>query len=197
MNGSVHAVAALLVALVGASARPAPAFAQSQAKAPIASAEGAVARRGGPHDFDFEIGSWKANVSRLLHPLTGSTTWVDYEGTSVVRTVWDGRANLGELEVNGPAGRIEGLTLRLYDATMHQWNISWANAADPTIGPPMKGGFMDGRGVFYNEETLNGRPISVRFVFSDITPTSFRFEQAFSPDSGKTWEVNWRATFTR
>ena len=157
-----------------------------------------VADRGGQHDFDFEIGAWKARVSRLDHPLTGSTRWLDYEGTSVVRKVWEGRANLGELEVRGPAGHIEGLTLRLYNAAAGQWNITWANASEGALDrATMFGGFADGRGEFFGADSLNGRAIYVRFVFSNITPTSFRFEQAFSADGGKNWEVNWRAEFTR
>ena len=63
-------------------------------------------RRDGQHDFDFEIGTWKTHLRRLLNPLTGSTTWVEYEGTTVVRKVWNGRANLVELAVDGPAGHI-------------------------------------------------------------------------------------------
>jgi hypothetical protein len=153
--------------------------------------------RDGQHDFDFEIGAWKAHLTRLLHPLTGSTTWVEYEGTSVVRKVWGGRANLGELEVDGKSGHLEGLSLRLYNPQSRQWNISWANGSDGILGQPMSGEFKNGRGEFFNQESLNGRAIFVRFVFSDITPTSFRFEQAFSADGGKTWEVNWKATFTR
>ena len=58
--------------------------------------------RDGQHDFDFEIGTWKTHLTRLLHPLTGSTTWVEYDGTSVARKIWDGRANLVELETDGP-----------------------------------------------------------------------------------------------
>lgn len=153
--------------------------------------------RDGQHDFDFEFGEWKCHISRLQHPLTGSTTWLQYEGTSIVRKVWNGRANMGELEVEGPAGHIEGLSLRLYNPQSHQWYISWANSNDGAPGPPMIGEFTNGRGEFYDQETFNGRAIYVRFIFSDITPTSFRLEQAFSPDGGKTWEPNWIATFTR
>jgi hypothetical protein len=157
-----------------------------------------IAQRDGQHDFDFEIGAWKARLSRLDHPLTGSTRWLEYEGTSVVRKVWGGRANLGELEVDGPAGRIEGLTLRLYNARARQWNITWSNASEGVLDrATMFGGFKDGRGEFFGQDSLDGRAIFVRFVFSDITPTTFRFEQAFSGDGGKTWEVNWKATFTR
>jgi hypothetical protein len=59
------------------------------------------------------------------------------------------------------------------------------------------GAFKNGRGEFYAQETFNGRAIFVRFVISDITPDSCRFEQAFSDDGGKTWEVNWIAVDTR
>jgi hypothetical protein len=170
---------------------------QSTSRPAGASAPAMTAMRGSQTDFDFEFGEWKARVSRLLRPLTGSNEWVTFEGTSVVRKVWDGRANLGELDVQGPGGRITGMTLRLFNPETQQWNISWANARDGALGPPMYGGFTNGRGEFYNQETLNGRAIFVRFVFSDVTPTTFRFEQAFSGDGGKTWEVNWIATFTR
>jgi hypothetical protein len=153
--------------------------------------------RDGQHDFDFEIGVWKTHLSRRLHPLTGSNIWVEYEGTSVVRKVWDGRANLVELKADGSAGHFEGLNLRLYNPQSHQWSLNFANSNGGTLGQPTVGEFRNGRGEFYDQETLNGRAIYVRFVISEITPNSCRFEQAFSGDGGKTWEVNWIATDTR
>jgi hypothetical protein len=122
---------------------------------------------------------------------------VEYDGSSVVRRVWDGKANLGELDVSGPAGRIQGLSLRTYNPESGQWHITWCNSKQGTLGPPMIGGFKDGRGEFYNQETLDGRAIFVRFIFSDITAKTFKLEQAFSADGGKTWEPNWIATFTK
>jgi hypothetical protein len=151
----------------------------------------------GQHDFDFEIGTWKTHIHRLLHPLTGSTTWTDYDGTSVVRKIWQGRANIVELEVSGRAGRIEGLGLRLYNPASHQWSLSFANSAVGTLGVPTIGEFRNGRGEFYDQEMINDRMVLVRNIWSDITPNSGRFEQAFSDDGGKTWEVNWIATDTR
>ena len=153
--------------------------------------------RDGQHDFDFEFGSWHARVERLAKPLSGSTTWMTYEGPSIVRKVWDGRANLGEINLTGPAGRIQGLSLRTYDPQSQQWRISWANSNDGLLGVPMVGGFADGRGEFYNQETYEGRAIFVRFIFSGITPAAFKIEQAFSADGGKTWEINWVAKFAR
>jgi hypothetical protein len=153
--------------------------------------------RDGQHDFDFEIGTWKTHLKRLLRPLTGSTTWVEYEGTTVVRKIWNGRANLVELTADGPAGHFEGLNLRLYNPESHQWSLNFANSSSGSLGIPTIGEFKNGRGEFYDQETLNGRAIFVRFVISDITPNSCRFEQAFSDDGGKTWEVNWIAIDTR
>jgi hypothetical protein len=152
---------------------------------------------GGQHDFDFEIGTWKTKLKLLLRPLTGSTTWVEYEGTTVVRKVWNGRANLVELEVDGPTGHIEGLSLRLYSPEARQWSLNFSNSKGGTLSPPVIGEFKGGRGEFYGQELLNGRAILVRFVISDITPTSAHFEQSFSDDGGKTWEANWIAVDTR
>lgn len=154
-------------------------------------------QRDGQHAFDFEIGTWKTQLRRLARPLTGSTTWVEYEGTTIVRKVWNGRANLVELKASGPAGSFEGLSLRLYNPQSRQWSLNFANINDGTLAPPTIGEFKDGRGEFYNQETYNGRAILVRFVITKVSGDSVRFEQAFSDDGGKTWEVNWIAVDTR
>lgn len=153
--------------------------------------------RDGQRDFDWEIGNWKTQLRRLQRPLTGSTTWVEYEGTSVVRKVLDGRANLVELKVSGPGGQIEGLSLRLYNPQSRKWSLNFANVKDGVLTTPSIGEFKDGRGEFYNEDTYNGKAILVRFVITKITQDQYRFEQAFSDDRGKTWEVNWIAVDTR
>jgi hypothetical protein len=169
------------------------AFALSTVAVPSA----AQTRPDGQHDFDFEFGRWRVHLERLLHPLTHSTTWATLDGTSVVRPVWGGRANLGELEVDGSGTHVEGLSLRVYDPQARQWRIHWANSRDGVLGPAMVGGFTNGRGEFYDQEDLDGRPIFVRFIFSGITATSFKIEQAFSDDGGKSWETNWITTFTK
>jgi hypothetical protein len=189
------AVALATIACAPSCSRPTAAQAKAGPTKPQ-SAE-PTAPRDGQHDFDFEIGRWKTHVSRLQKPLTGAAAWLDYEGTSVVRKIWDGRANLVELEVDGPAGHIEGLSLRLYNPQSHQWSIHFANGKTGTLGQPTVGEFKSGRGEFYDQEPFEGRMILVRNVWSDITPSSCRFEQAFSDDGGKTWEVNWIAIDTR
>jgi hypothetical protein len=172
-------------------------FAQAEAGAVKSQAYKPSEPRDAEHDFDFEIGTWETHVSRLQHPLSDSKTWLEYHGTSMVSKVWNGRGNLVELEVDGPAGHIEGLSLRLYNPSSRQWSLNFANSAAGSLSQPTIGGFKDGRGEFYDQETFNGRAILVRFVIIQITPDSCRFEQSFSDDGGKTWEVNWIATDTR
>lgn len=157
----------------------------------------AAGERDGQHDFDWNIGAWKTHQSRLLHPLTGSHTWVEYDGTDVVRKIWGGRASLGEIEADGPAGHLEILSLRLYNPDTHQWSFNIARSGTGSMEKPLIGEFKNGRGEFIDQETYNGKAILVRFSVSDITLTSCRFEQAFSDDGGKTWEVNFIVTETR
>jgi hypothetical protein len=169
----------------------------AQQRPPQASPPATATEHDGQHDFDFEVGTWKIHLSRLLHPLTGSTIWAQFDGTTVTRKVWGGRAFLEEFETNGPTGRVQGLTLRLYNPESHQWSLYWANGKDGGLSQPTIGGFKNGRGEFYDQELYQGRAIFVRYVWSNITPNSAHFEQSFSTDGGTTWEVNWITDQTR
>lgn len=172
----------LVLAISGAAAAPSP----------------PPAKPDGQHDFDFALGTWKSHVRRLQKPLTGSTSWIDGDATVSVGKIWNGRGNLEEIDLVTPSGRLQGLTLRLYDAPARQWRVHWAKASDGVLtSPPSIGQFKDGRGELYDQETLNGKVILVRYIFSDVTPTSYHFEQAFSADRGHTWEANWVADLSR
>lgn len=149
--------------------------------------------RDGQHDFDFEIGVWNTRLKRLAQPLSGAQEWLEYQGTTTVSKVLDGRANLVELSVKGTAGTLEGLSLRLYNPVSRQWSLNFANIRSGVLARPSVGGFKDARGEFYSQEEYNGRTILVRFVISAITRDSVHFEQAFSDDGGRSWEVNWIA----
>jgi hypothetical protein len=154
-------------------------------------------QRDGARDFDWEIGRWRTRVRLLAKPLSGSQEWLEYEGTSDVRALLDGRANLVELRVAGPSGRIEGLSLRLYEPQARQWSLNYANIRNGLLTQPVHGSFHDGRGEFYGQERVDGRAVLVRFVIARPAPDTARFEQAFSGDGGLTWESNWIATDTR
>ena len=156
----------------------------------------AQVQRDGSHDFDWDIGAWSTHQRRRLRPLTGSNAWVDYNGTDIVRKLWDG-ANTGMIEADGPAGHLEIFTIRLYDPDSHQWGIAFTHPASGVMSPTLTGEFRNGRAEFYDQEPYKGRQILVRFAISDITADSCRFEQSFSDDGGKTWEVNFIVTETR
>lgn len=154
-------------------------------------------QRDGQHDFDPLIGRWKYHLKRRLHPLTGSNTWVESEGTGACFKIWNGRAQLDTIEVDGATGHIEGLTLRTYDPQSHQWRLYWANSKTGIMDPPQIGEFRNGRGEFYAQDTINGKSVLIRYLWTAMTTASPHFEQSFSDDGGKTWEVNWITDQTR
>jgi len=189
--------ACLVACSLAAVSLPFQGFAQQGSETAKGGVQHVVAERDGQHDFDFHLGKWKSDITRLQHPLTGSTTWIKCEGALTARKVWEGRAQIEELEADCPAGHIEDLLLFLYNSQTRQWSLNSAAVSDGVVGRPMFGEFKDGRGEFYDQEPFKDRLILVRQIWSDITPTSHRFEQAFSDDGGKTWETNFKATLTR
>jgi hypothetical protein len=166
----------------------------------VATSESGQTGHDGHADFDFLIGNWKAHLKKLVNPLTNSTTWIEYDGTSRIRKIWDSCANTEEFEVHNPEKdlHIKGQTLRLYNPESRQWSIYLVNAAKGTLDiPPMIGQFTNGCGEFYDQESFKGRAIFVRYVWLSNPPDSARMEQSFSTDGGKTWEVNWICELTR
>ena len=183
----------LLTALVFGSGS-AKVNAQPDLKTDKGGVQSTAEERDGQHDFDFQFGSWKVHNRRLLHPLTGSNDWVEFDGTVVARPVWGGLANMDEFEADSPSGPIRGMTIRTYNPKSHEWSIYWANQKNGVISlPPVVGKFKDGRGEFYDQEEFNGRTIFVRYLWlvPSVDTKTTRWEQAFSTDGGKTWETNW------
>ena len=129
------------------------------------------AQRNGSHDFDPLLGSWKYHLRRRLNPLTGSNTWVDYEGTGVCRPIYDGAQIDQFLGDGGPAGKIEGLTLRTYNPTTHQWRLYWSNVKVGVLDPPQVGEFKDGVGEFFAMDTINNKTILIRFRWTNMNTT--------------------------
>jgi hypothetical protein len=151
----------------------------------------------GQHDFDFNFGVWNTHIKRVLDPLSGATHSIELNGTVTVRKVWDGRGQLEEIETDGPNGHWEGLTLFLYNPEAHQWSQTFANGKAGVLTSPLIGAFTHGRGELFAQETLDGRTVLVRGVWSDITPDSHHFEQSYSDDGGKTWAPAFIANLTR
>jgi len=174
-------------------------YAQQNGKSAKNASQATAAARDGSHDFDPLLGSWKFHLKRRLHPLTGSNTWVDFDGTGVCRTIYDG-SQIDQVLLNGSDGQIEGLTLRTYNPTSHQWRLYWANKKIGVLDPPQVGEFKNGVGEFFAQDTqytADHKAILVRFRWTNLNTSTPHFEQSFSDDGGKTWEVNWITDQTR
>ena len=150
------------------------------------------------HDFDFYMGKWRVRHRRLKERLAGSTDWQEFEGTSEAWPLLGGAGNVDDNILELPAGQYRAVSLRSFDPGSGLWSIWWLDGRNPgRLDPPVVGGFKDGVGTFQCDDTFNGQPIIVRFLWSNITATTCRWEQAFSPDGGETWETNWIMDSTR
>jgi hypothetical protein len=156
----------------------------------------AAAVHDGQHDFDFNIGVWHTHIKRILDPFAGSSESVELNGTVTVRKVWDGKAELEEIEADGPKGHWEGLTLFLYNPRAQQWSQSFANSKVGILSANI-GEFKDGRVVLTGQDTVNDKAILVRAVWSDIKPESHQYEESYSNDGGTTWVRSFIAYLTR
>jgi len=148
----------------------------------------------GLHDFDFLVGRWQVHHRKLKHRLVNSHEWIEFEGTLFNQPLMGGYANVDDTVFEVPGGTYRGVAPRSFDAKSGQWSIWWMDSRKPLapIGPPVIGSFHNGLGTFYaNDDTENGKPVRTRFIWSEITPTSCHWEQAESPDGGKTWETDW------
>ena len=147
----------------------------------------------GVHDFDFLVGRWQVHHRKLKERLANNHEWVEFEGTLVSQPLMGGYANVDDDVFEVPGGTYRGVAPRSFDAKSQQWSIWWIDSRTPLapLDPPVRGSFHNGVGTFYADDSFNGKPIRIRFVWSKITPTSCHWEQAFSPDAGKTWETNW------
>jgi hypothetical protein len=179
----------LLLGASGVAVLPAAASAQPS---PVP----ATARHG-QHDFDFDLGVWTTHITRRLHPLSGSDETMQLTGTVTVRKVWDGRAQLEEIEADGPKGHWEGMTVFLYNPQAHQWSMNFANSSGGTMAAPMIGSWENGRADLFASDTLDGRSVLVRAVWSDITPTSHTYQEFFSADGGRSWALSFTAKKTK
>jgi hypothetical protein len=151
----------------------------------------------GRGDFDFLMGRWKLTHHRLRERLVGDTHWEDFAGTCEASHIIGGLGNVDDNLLELPAGTYRAATLRLFNPEAGLWSIWWIDARSAALGTPVHGRFEHGVGTFLGDDTLAGRPIRIRFVWSQITPRSARWEQAFSTDGGESWEMNWRMDFER
>lgn len=154
-------------------------------------------RPAGAGDFDFILGSWRVRHRKLRERLVGSTDWIVFDGTMHADPILGGLGNFDRNVIDLPEGRYEACTLRLFHPDTRQWSLHWIDGRDPKIDAPLFGAFEDGVGTFHGDDNFGGRPIRLRFHWEQPSPGTARWNQAFSPDGGQSWEVNWIMEFTR
>ena len=189
----------LTVAFAGLGAAGLMSAAGCSSPAAATPAKTAIAPTDPVHDFDGFFGNWHVRHRKLKERLAGSHEWLEFEGSQTMQPILGGSGNMTDNVFNMPDGSIQrGVTLRAFDPKTGKWSIWWLDGNRPSkIDVPVVGGFEKGSGAFYADDTFNGKPIKVRFLWVNVTPNKREWQQAFSADGGKTWETNWIAYFTR
>jgi hypothetical protein len=155
-------------------------------------------RAAAPADFDFVIGDWHVNHRRLKVRLANCQEWVEFDGAMSTQKILGGFGNLEDNILRFPEGEFRAVALRSYDPSTKEWSIWWLDGRFPNqMEVPVVGSFNNGVGTFFAKDTLGDVPITVRFVWRQISSDELRWEQAFSTDSGETWETNWTMDFHR
>jgi hypothetical protein len=150
-------------------------------------------------DFGFQVGTWTVRHVRLLRPLTAMdaddpASWTETTGNATASLMMGGQVSVDEIGLgNGETG----MSLRLLSPDNGEWKIYWVNSRDGVLQPPVAGRWRDGSFEGVGDDQYNGFQIVARYLWTDITATTARWEQAFSTDGGDTWETNWVMHWTR
>jgi hypothetical protein len=148
--------------------------------------------------FEFLTGTWRVDHRYLARRLNQDRNWLRYEGTCRSWPMMGGQSQVDEYEMNLPGERRRAMAIRAYDPGERIWSIWWIDSRDgSSAGEPVRGTFVKGVGTFYGDDLHDSRPVRVRFIWSGITATTARWEQAYSADGGRTWETNWTMSFRR
>ena len=183
-------IASLLICAAGSALLASPVVAQQPT--------GAAAVRDGSHDMDFNFGTWHTDISRIPDPFDDPSTVVHMSGTVTVRPVWNGKGELEEIEADGPKGHWEGANLFFYDPSARQWIQTYVDSSEGRFEePPGIGEYRNGDVEYYSPDTLHGRAILDRAIWSDIKPDSHNYTESFSNDGGRTWHPAFTAHLTR
>jgi threonine/homoserine/homoserine lactone efflux protein len=198
VTGPLLMLGAVLTLLLGwkpAHAQAAPAVAASSASPAV---------RDGSHDFDFLIGDWAVHNRKRLAVLQNDERWESFEAVNHVHALVAGVGNTDDF--HAPAWRpgYVGITFRVYDPRSGRWSLYWVNnrgggidAATGVFDPPVVGRFEGDTGVFEADDHYEGRAIRVRYTWRKLDAEHAHWEQAFSPDGGRSWETNWTMEMTR
>jgi hypothetical protein len=152
----------------------------------------------GSDDFDFIIGDWTVQHRRLNSRLTGCTEWTEFTGEMSTRKVLGGSGNIEANVLYLPEGSVNAVALRSYDAISQTWAIWWLDGRSPhRLDVPVVGAFSESTGVFFANDAMDGRPITIRFIWRANPGEHPRWEQAFSDNDGTSWETNWTMVFRR
>jgi hypothetical protein len=149
------------------------------------------------HDFDFYEGKWKLRNKKLKTRLDNCTEWVEFESTQEMHKVLNGIGNIDNYLATFDGVPFEGMSVRLFNPKTKLWSIYWADSSEGILQPAVVGSFENSIGHFFAHDIFNNQKIIVVFCWDVRDRENPIWSQAFSNDTGKTWEWNWYMYFSK
>jgi hypothetical protein len=157
-----------------------------------------AAEAGHERDWQWLEGNWDVYHERLRDRLVGSTTWDKFDGKSAFWHTLGGLGNIDDNLLNLPSGTYRAFSARTFDPATNHWAIWWLDGRTAgKLDPPVRGGFAGAEGEFFGNDVHKGTPVVVRFRWHETQGKRPWWDQAFSTDERRSWEINWRNYFTR
>lgn len=154
-------------------------------------------------DFDFLLGDAVVHNRRLRQRLQGCTEWEEFAARQTNQALPGGIGNYDDFVASSWRPDFVGLSLRLFNPQTALWSIYWLDNhsggldAAGQLRQPVVGRFENGIGIFEGDDSVDGRPVRVRYTWSGTAGAQPRWEQAMSADGGVSWEINWSMTFDK
>jgi hypothetical protein len=145
--------------------------------------------------FTFLNGNWRVFNRKVKEPMSGREEWIEFEARARFFTLLDGLVSVEELR--DAKGAPFGSAMRTFDRERRTWSDAWVSARDGVLQLPSHGRFENGVGIWESPEELNGQEIRARGVWKRVSKNEVTWEQLFSRDNGKTWELSWKMRFER
>ncbi|MBC8024914.1 MAG: hypothetical protein H7Y89_02895 [Steroidobacteraceae bacterium] len=158
----------------------------------------ATGATGHEKDWEWLVGNWDVWHERLRDRLVGSTTWDKFGGKCNSWPTLGGLGNIDDCLLYLPSGTYRAFAPRAFDPATGKWSIWWLDGRSASkLDPPVMGGFHAQEGEFFGDDAHKGTPVEVRFRWHETGSKRPHWDQSFSTDGGKSWEINWRNYFTR
>jgi hypothetical protein len=130
------------------------------------------------HEFDFWLGEW-------------DMYWADKQGTNRIESILDGAA----IQENFDGDGLIGTSVSVFSKEDNRWHQTWVDNTGSYLD--FVGEFMEGKMILARNGVVEGKAVTQRMVWYEITKDAFFWNWERSDDDGATWRELWKIEYKR